>query len=866
MTLTTWTAWLTHHGFEELFEIKPGEPHTFDGIMWSPGKADSSAAWEFYTELRTRITTQRLAYRAGDEGAALDSVYRLFELSRSIIKANQGCTHFATLTIQALNAHVRPFTAWWHREKLAGRLSSADIRFHFRRELFDLQVVLRKLTHLMGLLAGDNEVIAQEAGTQSGPIPTLSPELLAELEFGIQEGNRGTDSDRDNINKSEAAEIQARRNHYAKKMGVAAVGEGVNAMGLSISGGGIRSATFALGVVQQLAREGVLHQVDYLSTVSGGGYLGAFISSFLNDKEEKVSLLPAEDNLPFREHKKTESVAVRQLRNHSKYLTEGGIGTLALIVALIVYGVITSALLLSPFLLTSVLLSALLFQESFRHPFLPLSVLTIGVLIGLGVSIFLLPFFGQGRGLQSLWGRLCIWLAAVSLLCLAGESLPHLTTAVKEVGGPSVLFFSIVAAPVVLGALGLWLGVGSAAGRVVLGLFTVVGPLLMLAVFLWLVDVFVVTPSEPRLWLLVGLTLLSWLYSTFALNSNTASPHAFYRDRLARTYLVRPAEAGSSVQSLDPQKLSDMNKSEKAPYHLINCAVNIPYSKDPDLRGRNTDFFVFSKHYCGGPMVGFHPTMEWEEMDARLDLGTATAISGAAAAPHMGTLTSARFTFLLALLNVRLGYWLPKPTAGGNWLKKQLHGSAWYQFLLELSGQMSEKTSYLNLSDGGHIENLGIYELLRRRCKFVIAIDGEADPNRSFGGLLTLTQLAKIDLGVTIEPDLTDLRTDSEGHGRSHFGLSRIEYADGQYGLLLYIKSSLTGNESEFLKKYRAENPAFPHQSTAQQLFSETQFEAYRVLGEHIAQDLFRPDLVGQWGTTLPVREWFRRLSANLLD
>jgi len=386
-------------------------------------------------------------------------------------------------------------------------------------------------------------------------------------------------------------------------------------------------------------------------------------------------------------------------------------------------------------------------------------------------------------------------------------------------------------------------------------------------------DFFVVTPPEPRLWLLGVLTVASWLYSSLALNINTASPHAFYRDRLARTYLVRSGDGGESVRRLDPQKLSETNASNKAPYHLINCAVNIPNSKDPDLRGRNTDFFVFSKHFCGGPMAGFHPTGDWEKQDPHIDLGTAIAISGAAAAPHMGTLTSARFTFLLALLNVRLGYWLRKPTSDGSFFKRLLtsrwrliQSAAWWQFLLELSGWMSEKDLYLNLSDGGHIENLGIYELLRRRCKFVIAIDGEADPKRSFCGLLTLTQLAKIDLGVSIEPDLTDLRMDSEGHGRAHFGLSRIEYPDGQYGLLLYVKSSLTGNESEFLKKYRAENPAFPHQSTAQQLFSETQFEAYRALGEHIAQDLFRSDLVDDSGAGLSVREWFSRLSKHLLD
>jgi hypothetical protein len=308
-------------------------------------------------------------------------------------------------------------------------------------------------------------------------------------------------------------------------------------------------------------------QVDYLSTVSGGGYLGAFISSFLNDNEPKVSLLPVEGKLPFGAEKDPESRGVRQLRNHSKYLTEGGVGTLATIVALIVYGVFTSALLLSPFLLTGVLVAAGLFQDSFKHPgpFLSLSPLTLITLATLAAGILLLPFFGRGRGLQSLWGRVCILLAAVSLLFLAAESLPHLLMATHNAGGPAVLFFSVVAAPFVLGALGLWLGVASLAGRVILGLFTVVGPMLMLAAFLWLADYFIAAPLQPNIWFLVALAVGSWLYSSFVLNINYASPHAFYRDRLARTYLVRPAEGGKLVLPLDPQKLSKMNGSAKAP-------------------------------------------------------------------------------------------------------------------------------------------------------------------------------------------------------------------------------------------------------------------------------------------------------------
>ena len=852
-----WTTWLSENGFADLFDIKATQPHPFDGLTWSPNDKDSAAAWEFYTELRTRITTQPLAYRAGDEATALTSVYRLFELSRAIIKSHGGCTHFAALTIRVLNQHVRPFTAKWHRVQTEGLLSSADVRYEFRRELADRQEKLRAFTHLLGYLAEDNPQIARAEAQAIRIEPETVDGLWNSLSFGIAPGMPRTDEVREELNDAELNDIRARRAEYGLQ-------GNQDAIGLAVSGGGIRSATFALGVIQQLARKGILCQVDYLSTVSGGGYLGSFISSFLNSEQDEVSLKPEDHKLPFGSNEEPESRAVRQLRNHSKYLTEGGIRTLLLIVVLIIYGVFTSVLLLAPFLITSVLVAALIFADAFKAGvFLPLSWPTLIVLLLLGLGIILLPWGGRRRGLQSWWGQVCILLAGLSVLFVLGESLPKLLSLTRSIGGPKVLFFSIVALPIILGATGLWLGVASGAGRIVLGLFTVFGPLLILSAFLWLVDYFVLTPSTPNLGLLIGLTVFLWIYSSFVLNINHASPHGFYRDRLATTYLVQPG-VGNSIHSVDPQKLSQMNNHAKAPYHLINCAVNIPGSTDPDLRGRNSDFFLFSKHYCGGPMVGFSPTPIWERMDPNLDLGTAMAISGAAASPHMGTMTPRQYTFLLALLNVRLGYWLRKPPSLRN--NTAFPPMAWYYFFLELLGRMSETNTDINVSDGGHIENLGVYELLRRRCKFVIAIDGEADPNRSFNGLLKLTQLAKIDLGVTIEPDLTDLQTDLQGLGRSHFALFQIKYAEKQYGFLLYIKSSLTGNESEFLKKYRLENPTFPHQTTAQQLFSETQFEAYRALGEHIARDLFRKDLVDEWHGTLTVRDWLQQLSTRLFD
>ena len=94
---------------------------------------------------------------------------------------------------------------------------------------------------------------------------------------------------------------------------------------------------------------------------------------------------------------------------------------------------------------------------------------------------------------------------------------------------------------------------------------------------------------------------------------------------------------------------------------------------------------------------------------------------------------------------------------------------------------------------------------------------------------------------MRIEAKLDDLRRDPQtGYSKCHFHLCRIYYPEG-VGLLLYIKLSVTGNESELIKRYRINNPDFPHQTTLDQFFDQEQFEAYRELGVHAAEGLFRP-------------------------
>jgi hypothetical protein len=363
-----------------------------------------------------------------------------------------------------------------------------------------------------------------------------------------------------------------------------------------------------------------------------------------------------------------------------------------------------------------------------------------------------------------------------------------------------------------------------------------------------------------------GWTLLVTLAAVFALvalillDINLTAPHRLYRDLLARTFVYDKEE------ETDPVPLAEIDSDGRAPYHLINATVNLPSSTSVKLRERKSDFFLFSKHWCGAPSIGYRPTTEWRANRAPVDLATAMAVSGAAVSSYMGLGSMPTLAALLTFLNVRLGYWIRRPDK-----HSPFKSPGFLCLLREMTGAaMSEKEAWINLSDGGHIENMGIYELLRRRCKFIISIDGEADPQSTFQGHLTLVRHAQIDFGIRIEPDLTDLRTDlASKYSQSHAMMWRVNYPaagshPGGQGLILYLKLSVTGNELEIVRRYRILHPDFPHQTTLDQFFDEEQFEAYRQLGVHVAEGLFSPTLLGgQRPTTIAA--WFGGLAKNLL-
>ena len=201
----------------------------------------------------------------------------------------------------------------------------------------------------------------------------------------------------------------------------------------------------------------------------------------------------------------------------------------------------------------------------------------------------------------------------------------------------------------------------------------------------------------------------------------------------------------------------------------------------------------------------------------------------------------------MTVFNVRLGWWLGNPRHRQTWNQAGPKFGLFY-LLNELFGLTSDESRYVYLSDGGHFENLGIYELVRRRCRFIVCCDATGDPEMTFADLGNAIRKCSADFSIDIELDLSPIRCSPESH-RSlwHCAVGAIHYErvdpNAFPGTLLYIKASLTGDEGADILNYAAMKPHFPHQSTADQWFEESQFESYRKLGYHIARTVFKPAL-----------------------
>jgi hypothetical protein len=201
-------------------------------------------------------------------------------------------------------------------------------------------------------------------------------------------------------------------------------------------------------------------------------------------------------------------------------------------------------------------------------------------------------------------------------------------------------------------------------------------------------------------------------------------------------------------------------------------------------------------------------------------------------------------SFLFTLLNLRLNRWVPNP----RWLfffkrkyyrweiEWRFRGRPWpWYFFKELFSRGTENDVLLNLSDGGHFENLGLYALLQRRCRYVIVSDAGQDAEFKLEDLSNLIRRARVDLGVDIQLDLRGLERDPKNKRTPlHHAVGTIEYPGKEEppGIVVLIKTTLTREEPQDLVDYKRESPTFPDESTGDQFFREPQFESYRKLGE----------------------------------
>jgi hypothetical protein len=349
------------------------------------------------------------------------------------------------------------------------------------------------------------------------------------------------------------------------------------------------------------------------------------------------------------------------------------------------------------------------------------------------------------------------------------------------------------------------------------------------------------------LWLLL-FYLAVCLTASYFININKFSLHAMYRQRLIRAYLgasntERAPHPFTGFDERDNMTMCELSRSK--PLHVVNMALNLVRGEHLAWQQRKAAPFTSTRLHTGSCRVGYRSSTLYggacHATKTAITLGTAITVSGAAASPNMGYHSSPLLTLVMALFNMRLGWWLGNPRSQPDrWLRS---GPKWgvRPFFDEAFGLTTDTNDWLYLSDGGHFDNLGLYEMVLRRCRTIVLVDASADPHFKYEDLGNAVRKIRVDLGIPIELATDCMPTspveDGEPRVRLHWGIATIIYSavdpGAPNGTLLYIKPCLTGDEPPDVAQYAATDSRFPHQTTADQFFDEAQFESYRRLGLH---------------------------------
>ena len=370
-----------------------------------------------------------------------------------------------------------------------------------------------------------------------------------------------------------------------------------------------------------------------------------------------------------------------------------------------------------------------------------------------------------------------------------------------------------------------------------------------------------IAPISALVWL-TGIALSVGLIASLIVNTNQFSLHGTYRNRIIRTFL------GASNYQRNPNPFTDLdqkdnillkdlwpnNPAKNIPPQLvvINMALNIVATSELAWQERKALSFTATPRWIGCGDLGESGIIGGtrargfyrlaSEYGGPMTLGTAVTISGAAASPNMGYHSSPALSLLLTFFNVRLGAWLGNPNLSGNWTYKLLGPRVSARPMIqEAFGLTNENTPYVYLSDGGHFDNLGLYEMVRRRCHIIVISDAGCDPTCNFEDLGNALRRISADLKIDINfRSLNIERRETPPKTGPCCAIADVVYRDegATPGILLYLKPGYHGDEPAPVRSYAAKRSNFPHESTADQWFRESQFEAYRALGQHIVRTI----------------------------
>jgi hypothetical protein len=332
-------------------------------------------------------------------------------------------------------------------------------------------------------------------------------------------------------------------------------------------------------------------------------------------------------------------------------------------------------------------------------------------------------------------------------------------------------------------------------------------------------------------------------------------------------------------------------------FHILNIALNLAGGDKLAWQDRKSESFTVSPLHAGSYWLGYRRSFDYGGRRG-ISLGTSVAISGAFVSPNMGYMMSSPVVrFLMTLFNVRFGWWLGNPgEAGGRGNRMDRFASGIVRIVSkpfdapfqrnsppfsvrpifkEAFGLTDDKNPYVYLSDGGHFENLGLYEMVIRRCRFIVVCDASTDADYDFSSLAQSIRQIRVDLGVPIDVKQMEIVPPSQNLRGKYCAIGKIRYscvdriesnpaptgdplndeiraqtrraqvgmtADDFDGTLIYIKASMIGDEPRDVVNYGLGSKTFPQEIIVDQWFSEAQFESYRALGSHIIDALCEGD------------------------